>query len=202
MTHGINSDYMQESGEDKEGLARWCWMCFESQSHVKTAFIQIYRPVANKNNEGSVYMQQASRIVGTDVLQKYDEDLLDLVDQFAADGYRVAVMGDFNLNVLDESNRLVAGLLERGLIERITHHHGKFGVPSTNRYGSEMVDGMFTHPELDIRRCGMCSGNPALSDHRLIWAEFTRESVIGGDCGEMYRPTTRRVQCKYKKVVK
>ena len=201
-THGTNGDFMQESGEDSEGLARWCWMCFEGQEEIKTAIIQIYRPVLNRASEGSVYMQQASRIVETDVLMKYDTDLLQLVDKFTADGYRVAVMGDFNLNVLDDSEVLVKGLIDRGLCERITKQHGTFGDPSTYRYGSEMIDGFFSHPELEIIRCGMCQGDPALSDHRLIWVELTRGSVIGDSSGEMYRPETRRVQCKYKKVVK
>ncbi len=60
LTHGRNGDYMQETGEDIDRLARWCWMCFEGQSKIKTVIIQVYRPVVNKNNKGSVYMQRAS----------------------------------------------------------------------------------------------------------------------------------------------
>ena len=56
LTHGKNGDYMQEAGEDIDGLARWCWMCFEGQSRIKSVVIQVYRPVLNKTNEGSVYM--------------------------------------------------------------------------------------------------------------------------------------------------
>ena len=58
ITNGDASDYMNESGEDDQGLARWVWMKFEGRSEVKTAVIQIYRPVKNMKGEHSVYVQQ------------------------------------------------------------------------------------------------------------------------------------------------
>ena len=202
LTHGTIGNYAQEYGEDKEGLARWCWMTYEGLSEVKSVVIQLYRPVVNRENEGSVYMQQASRMTETDVLGKYDKDLLQQIDQFLADGYRVIVMGDFNTNVLDEANTLLMELKDRGITERVTGRHGKFGAPNTFRYGSTPIDGMFASEEIEVIRCGMKAGDPSLSDHRLLWMEITRDSMIGGDCGEVYRPATRRLQCKYKKVVK
>ena len=156
----------------------------------------------NRDNEGSVYMQQASRISEEDVLQKFDNDLLAQVDKFRDDGYRVVVMGDFNMDVLDESNFLVKELKERGISERITGRHGKFGAPNTFRYGSRTIDGIFASDEIEIIRCGMSAGDPAVSDHRLMWIEATKDSLIGKDCGQMFKPDTRRLQAKYKKVVK
>ena len=202
LSHGQIASYTQEYGEDTDGLARWCWMCYEGQSQTKSVVIQVYRPVLNRDNEGSVYMQQASRVSEVDVLRKYDDDLLAQVDKFRDDGYRVIVMGDFNLDVLDETIYLVKELKDRGIYERITGRHGKFGAPHTFRYGSRTIDGIFASEEIEIIRCGMCAGDPAVSDHRLMWIEATRDSLIGNDCGEMFKPATRRLQAKYKKVVK
>ena len=42
LTNGEASDYMHESGEDDQGLARWVWMKFEGRSETKTAIIQIF----------------------------------------------------------------------------------------------------------------------------------------------------------------
>lgn len=202
LTHGNIANYTQEYSEDTEGLAKWCWMCYEGQSQIKTAVIQVYRPVLNRENEGSVYMQQASRVSETDVLRKYDDDLLKQIDKFSEDGYRIVLMGDFNLNVLDESEYLIKELIERGIRERITGRHGSFGAPNTFRHGTNTIDGIFASDEIEVIRCGMCSGDPALSDHRLMWIEITKDSMIGADCGDMFKPDTRRLQCKYKKVVK
>ena len=61
---------------------------------------------------------------------------------------------------------------------------------------------VFSSSGMEIIRCGFLPGDPKVSDHRMAWAEFTRDSILGEDCGEMFRPATRRLQCKYKKVVK
>ena len=202
MTHGDTSSYAQEMGEDEEGLARWNWMCLEGMSRTKTTVIQVYRPVKNTENSGSVYMQQASRIPEDDVLKKYDEDLLQLIDGFMEGGYNIVVMGDFNLDVTNEDLFLVRELKDRGIIERITDRHGKANAPNTFRWGSTTIDGIFSTREMEIIRCGYTAGDPKLSDHRMAWAEFTKDAVLGIDCGDMFKPPTRRLQCKYKKVVK
>ena len=96
IASGVAAEYMHESGEDDEGLARWTWMKFEGRSEVKTAIIQVYRPVYNVNGPGSVYQQQQSRIKdGKEVLRKYDDDLLKLVDSMMMEGFRIIIMGDF-----------------------------------------------------------------------------------------------------------
>ena len=198
MTHGINSPYVQTMGEDSEGLARWNWMCFEGLSVTKTTIIQVYRPVKNTTNSGSVYMQQASRIPEEDVLRRYDDDLLALVDEHKDNGYNIVVMGDFNLDVTNENEYLVKELKKRGIIERITERHGvQTKPPNTFRWGSKTIDGIFSSKHLEIVRCGFLPGDPSVSDHRMAWAEFTKESILGEDCGEMFKPPMRRLQCKY-----
>ena len=202
LTHGETSSFVQETGEDSSGLARWNWMSFEGLSEVKTTIIQVYRPNKNTNNSGSVYMQQASRIPEEDVLRRYDDDLLQLVDEMQEKGFNIIVMGDFNLDVTDEEQYLVKELKARGIIERITDRHGKQNAPNTFRWGSKSLDGIFSSREMEVIHCGYRAGDPKLSDHRMAWAEFTKAAVIGVDCGEMFKPPMRRLQCKYKKVVK
>jgi hypothetical protein len=121
LTNGEASDFMHESGEDAQGYARWVWMKFEGRSEVKTAIIQVYRPVKNQKGENSVYVQQQSRMKdGEEVLRKYDEDLLELIDSMLIEGFRIIVMGDLNMDVRDERKKLILELKQRGIRERIT----------------------------------------------------------------------------------
>ena len=203
LTHGETSSFVQTTGEDREGLARWNWMCFEGLSATKTTIIQVYRPVKNLTNSGSVYMQQASRIPEEDVLKRYDDDLLAMVDEFIESQFNIILMGDFNLDVTDSNEYLVKELKKRGIIERITDRHSsEKEPPNTFRWGSRAIDGMFSTKQMEVIRCGYLPGDPRVSDHRMVWAEFTKESILGSDCGEMFKPPMRRLQCKYKKVVK
>lgn len=81
-------------------------MKFEGQSKVKTAVIQIYHPVYNPNGPGSVYQQQQSRISnGKEVLKKYDNDLLELVDKCMEERFRIIIMGDFNVDMRDKRKK-------------------------------------------------------------------------------------------------
>ena len=201
MTNGGASDFMHESGEDKRGLARWVWMKFEGRSEVKTAIIQIYRPVKNQKGESSVYVQQQSRLKeGEEVLNKFDTDLLEQVDELLIDGFRIIVMGDFNMDVRDNNKKLVQELAARGIKERITGRYGKEGAPNTHVRGSNPIDGIFGSDELEMVRGGYRGGNPALSDHRFAWVEFTYDSILGEDRGEAYSPGARKLQLEYKKV--
>ena len=52
------SKYGKDKGKDASGLGRWMRQTIEGHSETKTAIIQIYRPVKNEKNLGSVYMQQ------------------------------------------------------------------------------------------------------------------------------------------------
>ena len=200
---GQAAEYMHESGEDKEGLARWTWMKFEGRSDIKTAVIQIYRPIYNVTGPGSVYQQQQSRIKdGTEVLKKYDDDLLDLVDTLMEEGFRIIVMGDFNMDVRNGRKRLINELKKRGISERITQRYGTENAKNTYRWGKDPIDGMFASDELEMVRGGHRGGDPSLSDHKFIWGEFTYDSVLGKERGKAYSPDMRKLQLKYKKVTK
>ena len=203
LTNGEASDFMHESGEDTSGLARWTWMKFEGRSDVKTSIIQIYRPVKNQKGENSVYVQQQCRLKeGEEVLSKFDDDLLELVDSMLIDGFRVIVMGDFNMDVRDDKNKLILELKRRGIRERITGRYGPNSAPNTHERGSYPIDGIFASDEIEMIRGGYRGGNPALSDHRFSWAEFTYDTILGTNRGEAYTPAARKLQLEYKKVTK
>ena len=91
------------------------------------------------------------------------------------DGFRVIVMGDFNLDVRDDKNKLILELKRRGIRERITGRYGPNSAPNTHERGSYLIDGIFASDEIEMIRGGYRGGNPALSDHRFSWAEFTHE---------------------------
>jgi hypothetical protein len=58
LTNDKLAKYGQDKGEDASGLGRWVWHTIEGHSEVKTAIIQVYRPVRNGKDDGSTYVQQ------------------------------------------------------------------------------------------------------------------------------------------------
>ncbi len=106
------------------------------------------------------------------------------------------------MDVRNERKRLVSELKTRGIQERITRRYGKREASNTYRWGTDTIDRLFTSDELEMVRGGNREGNPALSDHKFIWGEFTYDSVLGKERGKAYTPEMRRLQLKYKKVTK
>ena len=189
---GEAAEFMHESGEDSEGLARWTWMKFEGRTDTKTAIIQVYRPIYNATGAGSVYQQQQSRIKdGKEVLAKFDDDLLDLIDEMMNEGFRIIVMGDFNMDVRNRRKKLIQELRTRGIKERITRRYGEDDAPNTYRWGKDPIDGIFATHEIEMIRGGYREGDPSLSDHRFVWAEFSYESILGKERGKAFTPQTR-----------
>jgi hypothetical protein len=111
-------------------------------------------------------------------------------------------MRDFNMDVRSGRKRLIRNLKERGIVERITSRKGAENATNTYRWGKDPIDGLFASEELEIVRGGHRAGNPALSDHKFIWGEFTYDSILGKERGKAFSPEMRRLQLKYKKVTK
>ena len=160
MMRGQAATYVQDVGEDKDGLGRWNWMCLEATSaNHKTAVMQMYRPVKNIVDSGSVYMQQKSRMRTDECpLARFDKDLLAQIDALLIEGYQFILMGDFNID-LTANSKLVEELADRESIDVMKEKHQYRGVPNTRNPGSKPIDGIFASKSLEVVRCGYDAGD-------------------------------------------
>ena len=187
------SNYSQDRGEDTMGLARWTWQKLEGQSRTKTVLIQIYRPVKNTKDYGSTYMQQRATLGVMDPIQKFDEDIMDMIDKFIEDEYQIIIMGDFNIT-LNGKSVIEKELNSRGIRDPIQERYGRSRAPNTHIRGSVAIDGIFVSETIHMTRGGYKEGMSEISDHRMVWADFTKDTVLGIDRGEMVRPRGKKLQ--------
>ena len=197
-TIGRTSYYSQDKGEDPAGLGRWCWQKLEGHSRTKTAVIQIYRPVKNTNDYGSTYMQQRSTAGIIDPVQTFDKDLIEEVDRFKSEDYQIIIMGDFNTN-LNGKGRLEAKLQERGIMDVLQERYGRETTPGTHIRGRHPIDGIMASDTLHMVRGGYTGGMSEISDHRMVWADFSMDTVLGIDRGEIVKPKGKKLQLSNRK---
>ena len=73
-------------------------------------------------------------------LDKFDKDLLKVIDSLREEGHQIIIMGDLN-QPLDENPRgLEQQLLERGIIDHVRQRYGKDTAPNTHYRGSKPID--------------------------------------------------------------
>ena len=96
-------------------------------------------------------------------------------------------MGDFNVP-LNGRGKLERELGDRGLREVILARYGKEQAPNTHVRGTKPIDGIFASESIHMLKGGYEEGMSDISDHRLVWADFAIDTVLGVDRGEMVRP--------------
>ena len=187
------SKYGQEKGEDMSGLGRWIWHTVEGHSEIKTAIVQVYRPTRNVKDNGSAFMQQRVAADEEDPIKIFDDDLLELIDGFLKDEFQMIIMGDFNAPITGES-RLEQELEARGIGDIIQRTYGYATAPNTHLRGSKPIDAIFASETINITQGGYDKGHPEISDHRMIWADITLDSLLGVDRGDLTRPRGKKLQ--------
>ena len=185
--------YGQETGDDSAGLGRWCWQTIEGHSEIKTAVIQIYRPPRNAKDNGSTFRQQQAAAGELDPIKIFDEDLLEMLDTFIEDNFRIILMGDFNLPLKGKS-KLEKDLNERGLFDVIQTQFGYDSAPNTYARGSQPIDAIFATETIEVIRAGYDRGFKEISDHRAVWADFSMGSLLGVDRGDITKPKAKKLQ--------
>ena len=201
LTNNKIGKYGQEKGQDMSGLGRWVWQTVEGHSETKAAIIQVYRPTRNTDDNGSTYMQQRVAADEEDPLKIFDGDLLALIDGFIADKFQIIVMGDFNIPLEGRSN-LERELKARGIADAIGTTYGYTEAPNTQVRGSKPIDAIFASETLQIVQGGYDRGRPEISDHRMIWADITLDSLLGVDRGDITKPRAKKLQISNRVVTK
>ena len=187
------SKYRQERGEDSSGLGRWCWQTIEGHSETKTAIIQAYRPTRNTSNDGSTYRQQQAASGEINPIQVWDRDIIELVDTFADDGFQIILMGDYN-TPLQGGSKLEKELNSRGIFDVVQKQFGYADTPNTHVRGAKPIDGIFASETIGVVRAGYDRGYQEISDHRAIWADFSMDTLLGVDRGDIVRPKAKKLQ--------
>ena len=187
------SKYGKDKGEDMSGLGRWVWQTIEGHSNIKTVIIQVYRPVKNEKDNGSTYMQQRAASDESDPIKIFDNDLIEVIDTFIHDNFRIVVMGDFN-TALNGSSRLERALNRRGIYDAIQQRYGQGQSPNSHKRGTHTIDGIFISETVQMIRGGYDGGQDEVSDHRLVWVDLEMDSILGTDRGDLVRPKGKKLQ--------
>ena len=172
LTNDKLTSYGQEIGEDMSGLGRWAWQTIEGHSETKTVIIQAYRPVKNTQNYGSTYIQQRAAAGVEDPIKIFDEDIIEMIDTFIEDKFQIILMGDFNTPI-NGTGRLEKMLQIRGIKDVIQTRYGYSRAPNTHSRGSRPIDAIFTSETIEMVKGGYKEGYEEVSDHRMVWAEFS-----------------------------
>ena len=181
------TSHIKARGEDTRKLGRWAWYTISGQQNQMTTIITTYRPCDGSiQNTKSVKMQQYTMIrenfphITKGPLQLYDEDLENLIQTKLDAGHQLIVMGDFNQDVTSQGSKssTIKMLQRLGLSESITEQHGKMA-PPTHIYGQHPIDGIFTTSHIHPIQCGYLPGNMHVSDHRTLWIDIDKRSILG-----------------------
>ena len=199
----VNSitSHIGSRGSDERQLGRWSWVTITDPAKIiYTTIITIYHP-CRSNESGSVNGQQLHQIrkrypqISKEVFSLFVQDLRKLIKSKITEGHHVMVMGDFNTNTQSRTSALILMLRGQGLRDPIYDKYGGT-IPATHMNGSEPIDAIFCTHHLKIQQGGHCSGDIAVSDHKVIWVDISRQSLLGASEG-ILRPIQRKLQSNH-----
>ena len=197
ITNDLTS-YITAKGVDERRMGRWSWYTISDPGKIiSTTIITLYYP-RHSTSAGSVNGQQLTKLrqdaphQSEDALAMFKIDLHQLIQTKQRSDHQIIVMGDFNQNTQCTKSPLVHMLKSLGLRDPIEEKYG--GVcPATWVYGSKPIDGIFCSKTLCIIQGGHRPGNISLSDHKLIWIDLHKSSLIG-DADTVLKPIQRKLQ--------
>jgi exonuclease III len=190
LTSKSTSNRVEAKGEDPQGLGRWTWALLSGRRGIKARIISGYRPVKDQSNKTATVFSQHEQYfydqgAARNPRQAFLDDLGDQIKKWKADGNLIILGLDLNDNAW---NSAAAQTIESwGLLNVHTSHHPELPPTATcnkNRSNTP-IDGIWCSPGIEIDSAGMTGfGSPDLgkTDHRLLWADFTFDSLFG------YRP--------------
>ena len=187
ITMGPSSHRVLASGCDESGLERWVWTLLAGKNQTKLRIISGYRPNPDSSDStGSVFSQQERHLRNIhddrNPRRAFVKDLQAALKIWSTEGNLLIVGMDANDNV--RTGDVNAMLRQSGLVDV---HHSKHPYLSTvstcNKNTQNIpVDGIWASPSLDCVAAGYYGyGELTMgkTDHRMIWADFSYESVFG-----------------------
>ena len=111
------------------------------------------------------------------VLKVFWEDFWTDIDKWLEDGEQLVIIsGDWNTDVTKDN--FLEDFEKRELVPDMSSIHGE-NLPETHNNGSHPIDDIFVSQTLEIHAAGYLEHGATLSDHRPIWVDITKQSMIG-----------------------
>ncbi len=187
ITMGSCSHRVLASGADTSGLGRWVWSLFAGRNNTKLRVITGYRPNPDSSDRpGSVYSQHERYLESIhddrNPRRAFIKDLQVALENWKEEGDLFLIGMDANDNV--RTGDVNAMLRNLGLVD--VHHAKHPHLPTTatcNKNNKEIpVDGIWASPSIECTAAGYYGfGELSMgkTDHRMLWADFSFESVFG-----------------------
>ena len=183
------------SGADETGMGRWVWTLFQGKNQTKLRVISGYRPTPDASDStGSVYSQQERRLRtlkdDRNPRRALIKDLSTNIDSWIEEGNLLLIGLDANDNV--RTGDVNAMLRSKGMRDVHASQHPHLPTEATcnkNQQGIP-VDGIWASPSLNCIAAGYYGFGELIigkTDHRLIWADFSYESHLGSQFGNLVR---------------
>jgi endonuclease/exonuclease/phosphatase family metal-dependent hydrolase len=122
------------------------------------------------------------------------KELGEQIEQWINEGLHVIVCGDFNEDVWGP--KIINFFTNFNMTELIISQHG-LNTPNTYIDGSIPIDGIFGTQGIESVFSGYSSFSWGMhSDHQLLWIDLDMNQVLGTIDIPLWKPNTRRLQCK------
>jgi hypothetical protein len=204
ITRGELALRSDKSGQDHRKLGRWTWTSYQGKNGIKMKIISVYVP--NKAQQYGIrktFSQQQqvllSQGIKTNPISIFWEDFWKMIDKCIDDGDQLIIGGDWNTDV--RNNEFLQDFKERKLIPSIIQRHGREG-PETYQRGSVPIDEIFISKNIGVEKCGYLPHGTNCSDHRAIWIDINKISVLGSKLPDIPYYQARRLKCQDPRVVK
>ncbi len=169
-----------KSGQDSRKLGRWTWTTYQGKNGIKLRIISVYVPNTSKQyGIRKTYSQQQQVLLAkgikTNPILIFWEDFWEMVDKCIEDGEQLIIGGDWNTDIREKN--LSHHSKKEKMIPSIISQHGING-PETYQRGSVPIDEIFISKNIAITRCGYLPHGINCSDHRAIWIDINKISVL------------------------
>jgi len=194
--------YINETGKDTRRLGRWVWTTFRGKGDHMVTFISTYRAGrgwSTTNNQLARIHEEISlkqnldedEIAGLqDPLDLWEANLVILIAERRMLGH-VYIGGDFNLDLDDESSRIVK-FMDRNELEDVLWRKYTELPASTHARGKKRIDGWMATQDAPCEAGGYILIDEGPSDHMWVWIDVKVTEVLG------MRPAPLIAKTKYK----
>ena len=181
LTKGEMALRISRTTTEGKRLGRWTSTVIQGKQGIKTRIVSVYVPIVmSKHGHKKVSCQQQRALLGMgvtgNVMEVFWQDFWKDVDNWIEQGEQLIIAGDWNTDVTKEP--FVEEFKKREMVNGISTLHGN-QLPETYNNGSKSIDAIFVSKTLQIRQAGYLEHGVTLSDHRPIWIDVTKSSMIG-----------------------
>ena len=199
---------VRSKGNDPTGLGRWTWALLEGKQHHLTRIVSVYRPsISSSEGEDTVDAQHTDYLRSNDDLrpprQAIYEDLQTQINVWKANGENIIICIDANENILEGVT--CQFFQENDMEEAILSTHPNKPSPATCNKNEHRVsiDGIFcTHGLIPVAAGYRPFHEGPKSDHRILWVDFVKKSVLGNESPRMKPPSARRLKTQDPRMIK